>query len=72
METKISLALVFFLFYFLNLKFPFYLNNFFHTQKPKGYKLAFNYLKDKRYTDAIDISHYVSSLNFFFIFFSAN
>ena len=25
-----------------------------------GYKLAFNYLKDKRYTDAIDISHYVS------------
>ena len=26
----------------------------------KGYKLGFNYLKDKRYYDAIDISHYVS------------
>ena len=29
------------------------------NQPSIGYKLAFNYLKAKRYTDAIDISHYV-------------
>jgi hypothetical protein len=33
--------------------------------KNKGYKLAFNYLKDRRFTDAIDISHYVT--HFFYI-----
>ena len=26
----------------------------------KGFKLAFNYLKDKRYMDAIDICHFVN------------
>jgi tetratricopeptide repeat protein 21B len=30
------------------------------NQPAVGYKLAFNYLKAKRYTDAIDICHYVS------------
>ena len=30
------------------------------NQPSIGYKLAFNYLKDKRYYDAVDISHYVS------------
>ena len=29
------------------------------NQPSVGYKLAFNYLKEKRYTDAIDICHYV-------------
>lgn len=29
------------------------------NQPSIGYKLGFNYLKDKRYYDAIDISHYV-------------
>lgn len=29
------------------------------NQPAIGYKLAFNYLKAKRYTDAIDICHYV-------------
>ena len=43
---------------------------------PSGYKLAFNYLKARRFVDAIDICHHVSqmplsccfSCNFFLIF----
>ena len=35
------------------------------NQPSVGYKLAFNYLKEKRYTDAIDICHYVSYLFLF-------
>ena len=39
------------------------------NQPSIGYKLGFNYLKDKRYYDAIDISHFVSEfLNFIQIF----
>jgi len=36
------------------------------NQPTIGYKLAFNYLKSKRLTDAIDIAHFVCIIIFIF------
>lgn len=42
------------------------------NQPSIGYKLGFNYLKDKRYYDAIDISHYVSFSGFLTILLNSS